>query len=39
MAYLSDRMHALSASSSPQAAALLDKTDDLDEALAKDPRA
>jgi hypothetical protein len=30
-------MHALAASGSPQAAALLDKADDLDELLAKDP--
>jgi len=35
MAYLSDRM--LAATGSPKAAELLDKADDLDEAVAKDP--
>jgi len=37
MAYLSDRMRALAASGAPQAAALLEKADDLDEAPVKDP--
>ena len=37
MAYLSDRMRTFAASGSPQVAALLEKADDLDEALAKDP--
>jgi hypothetical protein len=37
MAYLFDRMRTLAASGSRQAAALLEKADDLDEALAKDP--
>jgi hypothetical protein len=36
MAYLSDRMRSLAASGCPQAAELLEKADDLDEALAKD---
>jgi hypothetical protein len=37
MAYLSDRMRTFAASGSPQLVALLEKADDLDEALAKDP--
>lgn len=37
MAYLSDRMRSLAAIGSPKAAELLEKADDLDEALAKDP--
>ena len=37
MAYLSDRMRTFAASGSPQAAVLLEKADDLDEAVAKDP--
>jgi hypothetical protein len=37
MAYLSDRMRLLAATGCPQAAELLEKADDLDEALAKDP--
>jgi hypothetical protein len=37
MAYLSDRVRSLAASGCPQAAELLEKGDDLDEALAKDP--
>ena len=37
MAYFSDRMRKLAASGSPHAAELLEKADDLDEALAKDP--
>jgi hypothetical protein len=36
-AYLSDRMRTLAASGCPQAAELLEKADDLDEALVKDP--
>jgi hypothetical protein len=36
MAYLSDRMRTFAASGT-KAAALLEKADDLDEALAKDP--
>jgi hypothetical protein len=36
MAYLSDRMRSLAATGCPQAAELLEKADDLDEALAKD---
>jgi hypothetical protein len=39
MAYLSDRMRSLAATGSPKAAELLDKADDLDEAVAKDPSA
>jgi len=38
MAYLSDRMRTLAASGCPQAAELLEKADELDKALAKDPR-
>ena len=37
MAYLSDRMRTFAACAGPQVAALLEKADDLDEALAKDP--
>jgi len=37
MAYLSDRMRTLAASGCPQAAELLEKADELDKALAKDP--
>ena len=37
MAYLSDRMRTFAASGSSQAAALLEKADELDEAVAKDP--
>ena len=37
MAYLSDRMCTLAASGCPQAAELLEKADELDKALAKDP--
>ena len=37
MVYLSDRTRLLAATGSPKAAELLDKADDLDEAVAKDP--
>ena len=37
MAYLSDRMRLLAATGCSQAAELLEKAHDLDEALAKDP--
>ena len=37
MVYLSDRTRSLAATGSPKAAELLDKADDLDEAVAKDP--
>jgi hypothetical protein len=37
MAYLSDRMRTFAASGSLQVAVLLEKADDLDEALTKDP--
>ena len=37
MAYLSDRMRTLAAIGCPQAAELLEKADELDKALAKDP--
>jgi hypothetical protein len=37
MAYLSDRMRTFAASGSPQVVVFLEKADDLDEALTKDP--
>jgi hypothetical protein len=37
MAYLSDRMRSFAATGSPKAAELLEKADELDKALAKDP--